>query len=203
MKKVLFFIAATILLAACTETKEVKAEKLAKQTLNGFIVNMDTYEPIETRVDSAFAPLTSLEVFEYIAQLPQQLKKYESWQHKVDNAKTTLRAYANPRYPYERYSYNDAKENYDKYSKYMAEFEEKMKDFNNDLEEKSKEEPVFCGYLVRHKYRFVSKEGEKTIGQHLFFMNEDLTKVESMIDMNDEYIKSMMEEADMINFGNK
>lgn len=197
MKKFLFLIAAVLCLTACGDSKEEKAEKLAKQALNGVIVNIDTYEPIETKVDSAFAPMETAEVFNFFAQMPVQMRLYISSQDKADEAKRIMSIYANPYSSYDVERYNSAKDDYEKYSRRVAEFEEKMQSFSQNMERLSKEEPVFCGYKVRHKFRFVSKEGDKTIGEYAFLMNKDLTEVESMIDLEDDVIKAMVQMSKM------
>lgn len=197
MKKFLLLIAAVLCLTACGESKEEKAEKLAKKALNGVIVNIETYEPIETKVDSAFAPLETVDVFNFYAQMPVQMRLYISSQDKADEAKRIMSIYANPYSSYDIERYNSAKDDYEKYSRRVAEFEEKMQSFSQNMERLSKEEPVFCGYKVRHKFRFVSKEGNKTIGEYAFLMNKDLTEVESMIDLDDDVIKAMVEMSKM------
>jgi hypothetical protein len=47
----------------------------------------------------------------------------------------------------------------------------------------------------------VSKEGEKTIGEYAFLMNKGLTEVESMIDLDDEVIKALVQISEMERFG--
>ena len=199
MKKLLI-LAAAICLIACSESNEEKAGKLAKEALNSVIVNIETYEPIETIVDSAFAPLTSPEMFNLFAQLPDQFRVYANNQEEMERAKITMSIYDNAYSSYEKESYNRAKEDYERYSRRVADFEEKMHAFTEKLKRYSNEEPVFCGYKVRHKYRFVSKEGEKSIGEYLFLMNKELTAVESMIDMDDEVIKALIQSAEMSDF---
>jgi hypothetical protein len=109
--------------------------------------------------------------------------------------------YANPYSSYEVERYNRAKEEYELYSRRAAELEEKMQAFSQKMERLSKEKPVFCGYKVRHKFRYVSKEGEKTIGEYAFLMNKGLTEVESMIDLDDEVIKALVQISEMERFG--
>ena len=200
MKKYLLFIATAICLIACSDSKEEKAEKLVKKALNSVIVNIETYEPIETTVDSAFAPLESPEVFNFYAQMPVQMRLYVSSQEKAEDAKRTMSIYSNPYSSYDIERYNSAKEEYEMYSRRAAEFEEKMHAFSQKMERLSKEEPVFCGYKVRHKFRFVSKEGDKTIGEYSFLMNKDLTEIESMIDLDDEVIKALVQISEMKDF---
>jgi hypothetical protein len=97
--------------------------------------------------------------------------------------------------------YQRASEDYEMYSQKIAQYEEKLQKFFQKMEQYSKEEPVFSGYKVRHKFRFVNNEGQKSIGEYMFFMNKDLTAVESMIDLEDEFIKAMVQRAEMQELG--
>lgn len=201
MKKSLFLIAAVLFLTACGDSTEEKAEKLAKKALNGVIVNIETYEPIETKVDSAFAPLMTPETFEFYAQMPSQMRTYASWQEEAAHAKRTMSIYGSSHYSYDMERYQRASEDYEMYSQKIAQYEEKLQKFFQKMEQYSKEEPVFSGYKVRHKFRFVNNEGQKSIGEYMFFMNKDLTAVESMIDLEDEFIKAMVQRAEMQELG--
>lgn len=191
MKNFLLIMIAAFGLTAC-QTKEEKAEGLARKALNSVIVNYDTYEPIETTVDSAFAPLMTAEVYNYYPQLLSQIRAHSLAEEQAKVAKLQMSLSENCSYPYEKELYKKAKEEYERYSSTVTELEEKVQAFSQKLEKYSKEEPVFNGYVVRHKFRYVSKEGDKTIGDVLFLMNKDLTEVESMLDLNDEIMQSLI-----------
>lgn len=61
MKKILMTaVAAVSLLVGCRSDKD-KAEELIRKELNKVIVNFDTYESIETVIDSAFTPYSTAE----------------------------------------------------------------------------------------------------------------------------------------------
>ncbi|MBO7115883.1 MAG: hypothetical protein J6V87_02410 [Prevotella sp.] len=54
MKKVLYLILVLIVLAACSQSPEQKAEVLIKDSLKKSLYKPDTYKPVDTKVDSAF-----------------------------------------------------------------------------------------------------------------------------------------------------
>ena len=56
MKKVLYLILVLIVLAACSQSPEQKAEVLIKDSLKKSLYKPDTYKPVDTKVDSAFTP---------------------------------------------------------------------------------------------------------------------------------------------------
>lgn len=200
MKKFFFIFFVVIIFSACSSSKEDKAEKLVKKALNSVIVNMDTYEPIDTKIDSAFAPLMAKEVFKFYEQLPDQMRIYIHRQEKAEELKRKLNLYEDLDLSFTTASDQD-KEEYEKACQYIKDFDEKMKAFNTKMEKKAKEKPVFCGYMVTHTYRYVNKEGEKTIGKHVFLMDKDLTEVESMIDLEDEIIKAFTILSEKNSFG--
>ena len=53
MKKVLFLLVAIIALVGC-KSKEEKAAEMIKKELFKTLYDFDSYQPIETKVDSAF-----------------------------------------------------------------------------------------------------------------------------------------------------
>ena len=199
MKKCIWFFAAAIVLTSCNVSNEKKAEKLIRQELNKVIVNIETYEPIETVVDSAFAPMTSAETWRLLTGFPDQLKLYSQLEDEVSSAKRSMSIYANSHSAHSKEMYNQYKEKYDAASKRLEELEAKLTSLTDRIEELSKEEPYFNGYIVHHQYRYVTKDGEKTIGKHVFLMNKDLTAVEAMLDLEDEKVKALQEIINLFN----
>lgn len=193
MKKFLLFFVAIIFLAACEESKEAKADKIIRKALNGVIVNIDTYEPIETIIDSAYAPMQTAEMFELFAKLPAQMRLYNKLMSDVSLAKSSMAIYEDSYTSFGKEQYKKFKEEYESSQNSLDAMEAKMAALGEKLEKLSKEEKVFNGYLVRHKFRYVTKDGEKTIGGHLFLMNKDITAIEATWDLEDEDIKQMIE----------
>lgn len=56
MKKFFYFAFSTLVLVACSQSQEQKAEVLIKESLKKSLYKPETYKPVETKVDSAFAP---------------------------------------------------------------------------------------------------------------------------------------------------
>ena len=193
MKKICVLIVFALCLVACQKSKEEKAEKLIKKDFNSVIVNIETYEPIETTVDSAFAPMQTAEIFHYVENLPSQLLLRHDLKNDMERAQRLMAIYENPYSSYGKTQYIQYKEKYETAKKKLDEMDEKDLAMFKKFEEMHKQEPVFNGYLVRHKYRYVNKEGNKTIGEHLFLMNKNLTEIEAKLDLEDENIKAMIE----------
>ena len=201
MKKVIWFILAAVCLCACSESMEEKANKLIKKELNKVIVNIDTYEPIETVIDSAFAPMMTAETYELLKGAPAQIRRLSGIMDEIDIAKRGMSLTKNSFFSFEREKYKEYKEQYESANKRLEEMEAKMKAVTDKLNQRKEAEPVFNGYRVQHQYRYVKNDGTKTIGKHMFLMNKDFSVVEAMLDMEDQDIKDMFEIAEMNSFG--
>ena len=75
MKKVIGFILCLMVLGACSRTQEEKANLLIKEDIQKVLVKPDTYEPIETKLDSAFAPYETPEFMENTLKCVQLFMK--------------------------------------------------------------------------------------------------------------------------------
>ena len=56
MKKIFYLALVAIVMVACGQSQEQKAEYLIKESLKKSLYKPETYKPVETKVDSAFAP---------------------------------------------------------------------------------------------------------------------------------------------------
>lgn len=91
MKKILLFALITITMSAsCNLTKESKAEALVKESLKKALYKPDTYKPIETKVDSAFAPYDDPALFKELEKLEELNTEYEGLQIQIKNSKSSM-----------------------------------------------------------------------------------------------------------------
>lgn len=201
MKKVIWFIFAAVCLSACSESMEEKANKLIKKELSKVIVNIDTYEPIETLIDSAFAPIVTAETYSILEALPAQIKRLAEFGDEADKAKIGMSLNESRFYSFQRENYIKFKDQYESASKKYDELESKLKTINERFSKMTEEKPTFNGYQVLHQYRYTKTDGTKTIGKHVFLMNKNLSEVEAMLDLEDEDIKAMFEAFKLNNFG--
>lgn len=190
MKKLLLIVAAALFLTACQESKEAKAEKLIKTALNTVIVNIDTYVPIGTSVDSAFAPVQTAENLQRFGKMPLLIAQWGEFNRKAIIAKESMALNEPPFTSMNKEIYN---KEYEAAKERLDEIEKIMKAYADEMERASKEKPVFNGYLARHQYRYVSIEGEKKIGDDIFFINKEFTAIEAMVDLADEDMKAFIE----------
>lgn len=193
MKKFIWIIIATLSFVSCSESNEEKAEKLIKNEMNKVLVNIDTYEPIETVIDSAYAPVMTADVFNKCFNLPKQLEMLFQLKKEAEEAYDMMNIYKSVPSRYSGGEYDRYKNQYESASKKAEEMENRLKSLNDSIEELAKVEPYFNGYIINHKFRYVTKNGDKSIGTFLFLMNKDISAIEFMIDTEDENFKTMGE----------
>lgn len=202
MKRINWIIVATLVFCtSCSVSNEERAEKLIKKELNKVIVNIDTYEPIETVVDSAFAPMITAGTLGILTGFPAQIELYSQLQNDVSKYQRLMSIYERPYDAHSKVMYNQYKEEYESAKKRIEDLETKITDLTEKLQSLSQEQPYFNGYIVRHQYRYVDNNGNKTIGKLLFLMDKDFSTVDAMIDLEDEDFKALLELIETYNFG--
>ena len=105
MKQIIYVLVAVFMLTACSQSKEKKAEALIKKEMKKSLYKPETYVPVETKVDSAFAPMDSPEVFEMLFQLQESSQEISGLNSKLKSAMLSMSINSYPYYQsaYEKY----------------------------------------------------------------------------------------------------
>jgi hypothetical protein len=119
MKKNLMFIAVLFALISCNQSPQEKANALIEVDLKKSLYHPETYNPAETVVDSAFTPFDDPIFYEKTITLCKLAVEIEDYERKIKDEKSDMAfhkdmlqiMYSNS----EKESYNQAKENYEKY----------------------------------------------------------------------------------------
>ena len=127
MKQIYFVLIISPLLFSCTQTKEEKAAEIAKSEMIKILYNVDSYEPIETQVDSAYTSVyTDFDVVRAAHDLIElnadEKKEGLQWQYK--HAKSSAAIWSDSRDAYSREQYRQAKEEMDDYANQLKELDE-------------------------------------------------------------------------------
>ena len=131
MKKIILFLAPLLFFSACTPSKEEKAAKIAKSEMMKILYNADSYEPIETQIDSAYTSIyTDLDVIRAahdLIELNAEEKK-ERLQRQYNSAKSSAAIWNDSRgwSSYARAEYQQAKEEMDDFAKQLKELAEEV-----------------------------------------------------------------------------
>lgn len=176
MKK-LFFIA-MVLMAACTMSLDKKADSLIKEEMKKTLFPPESYDPIETIVDSAFAPDDNPALFEKIAKIMQIGSEMESLEDEASNYRSTISIFSGP-YVSE-FGKNQKAEAQSKLDKTNAEIERqtsKAQKVGDEIKSMLSSDKKFIGFKANHSYRAKNNMGNVLLGRSIFIIDEPLEKI--------------------------
>ena len=185
MKRILLFALVAIAMSACNLTKESKAEALVKESLKKMLYKPNTYEPIETKVDSAFAPYDDPAFFEELDKLEKLDIEYDELKDKIKDAKSDMSSWVNSSSAFGRNEYQEAKANYDEANTQMAKLMPKGRKQYNKVMSMLQAKPKFIGYYALHNYRADNNAGNTVIGHTVFFLDKDCKEVIYYMELDD------------------
>ena len=178
MKKFFYLAFLTFVLVACSQSQEQKAEVLIKESLKKSLYKPETYKPVETKVDSAFAPYDDPVFFEELAELGKMNSEYEELEEKAKSAKSSMAIWSGPyQTAFGRNEYQEAKEEYDEANAQMEKLKTKGKKQYEKVVSMLQSERKFIGYKALHNYRADNNAGSTFIGNTFFFIDENFTEV--------------------------
>lgn len=175
------FILLAVFMTSCTLSNEEKAEKLIKETLEGYLYHPDSYEPLSTRVDSMFIDVTVIEpIMEVSDEIKDLISKINECEGEIESAETSMDIWAPDGYSsqYSRGKYarakkdkEEAKSDLDKYTRKLS---EQLVSLKENVAACQKGE--FTGWVVSHRFRSLNGAGSMTIpGEMIFFCDEEFT----------------------------
>ena len=178
MKKFIYLSFLTLVLVACSQSQEQKAEVLIKESLKKSLYKPETYKPVETKVDSAFAPYDDPAFFEELTELGKMNSEYEELEEKAKRAKSSMAIWSGPyQTAFGRNEYQEAKEEYDEANVQIEKLKTKGKKQYEKVVSMLQSERKFIGYKALHNYRADNNAGSTLIGNTFFFFFENFTEV--------------------------
>ena len=187
MKKIFYLALVAIVIVACKQSQEQKAEYLIKESLKKSLYKPETYKPVETKVDSAFAPYDDPTFFEELAELGEMNSEYEELESKAKHAKSSMAIWSGPYMSaYGRNEYQEAKSDYEeanaKLEKLKTKGRKQFEKIANMLQVSNK----FIGYKAVHNYRADNNAGNTLIGNTIFFIDKNFEEITYSMEV-DEY----------------
>ncbi len=167
MKKYTLLCIIALILCSCSTSNEKKAEKLIAKSLKGSLYHPDTYEPISTKVDSAFVNFENLiilgDLCDELSVLKQKQDKLKEEQKSVERRMSIYAPDGQFRVERHRVAYEQCKEEYDELSKKLNKITPKIANTISSIKETSTNlySEEFTGWVITH--RFTSKNGANTI----------------------------------------
>lgn len=194
MKKILIFVFVCLLFSC--KTKEEKALELIKNEMFKTLYDFKSYEPIETKVDSAFNSVyTDSTILALANVVDQDFQTLNYCIMKVQNGKGDLYdAFMTP-------EYKKVSEEIERCASLVDSLSKSLPQLINTIKERSaKINNDFCGWKITHKFRSKSKVGISDIHTYLYIVDNDISTIKYKEDINDaltqklkKHIKDIME----------
>ena len=186
MKKILSSIFVAIVMVSCNQSPEQKAESLIKESLKKSLYKPETYKPVETKVDSAFAPYDDPVFFEELAELGKMNSEYEELEEKAKLAKSSMAIWSGPyQSAFGKNEYQEAKKEYDEVNDKIEKIKEKgIKQYEKVIK-MIQGKRVFIGYKAVHNYRADNNAGNTLIGNTIFFIDKNFEEITYSIEVEE------------------
>lgn len=187
MRKISFLLFIAVVFTACSQSPEQKAQKLVEEQIKKSLYHPETYEAVETVLDSAFAPKDDPAVYEKALKLCKLAIAAQEYDEKMKHAKSSMAIWSGPYMSaYGRNEYNEAKEEYELYEGKLNEIKGKIEKVYKDIEKLAEPGRHFIGFKVTHKYRANNNSGNTLIGNHVFLLDEKLENILAEYDADGE-----------------
>ena len=144
---------ATILLAACHNSPIDKANKLIMEEVPKTLYIPNSYDPVETQLDSAFAPYDDPDFCIKTAELQEKEEELQLHKKEAKLAKSIMSIYSDSYSDYSRNQYQEQKAEYEEANKKIKETEKDIQEISTYLNQREQEQPKFIGYKAYHRYR--------------------------------------------------
>ena len=205
MKKCYYLVFLAVMAVACSQSQEQKAEVLIKENLKKSLYKPETYKPVETKIDSAFAPYDDPAFFEELAELGKMNSEYADLEEKAKNAKSSMSIWSGAyQTSFGKNQYQEAKEEYDEANAKIEKLKIKGRKQYQKVVKMLQGNRMFIGYKAVHNYRADNNAGNTLIGNTIFFIDKNFEEVSYSLEV-DEYeriqeainqLKEEIEEAD-------
>lgn len=193
MKKISFGIvivtSLVTLLVSCGKSPEDKANALIGEDIKKVLYHPETYDPAETRIDSAFTPFDDPAFYDKAVQLCKVGVAIDEYDRNMKRAKSSMSIWGGPyQSAYGRNNYQEAKDKYDENEQNKKTAEIKAKKIAEELKVLLDCEKTFIGFKACHRYRAQNNAGQVNFGEMEFLFDKDFTKILASYDMDgDEY----------------
>ena len=199
MRKILFLMAITIMLVVC-QSREEKAAELIKQEMFKTLYDFESYEPIETKIDSAFTSIYSDTLaLLYANKVKDMFDELDEAKSDYENAKSSMEIWADSYSTLGRYKFNEARQKVKDYiDKINSTLEvtdgiyEKIKKRNIEIGHK------FIGWKAQHKFRCKTKGGNFDLGYYIYVFDKDMKSIiykEDLDNDSNDRLKGYIHEA--------
>lgn len=199
MKNILTLITTAIIFAGC-QSREEKVAELIKQEMFKTLYDFESYEPIETKIDSAFTSIYSDTLaLLYATQVKEMFDKLDDAKPDYEIAKSAMEIWADSYSTLGRYKFNEAKE---KVNDYIDKINSTL-EVTNSIYKKIKKRNIeighnFIGWKAQHKFRCKTKGGNFDLGDYIYVFDKDIKSIifkEDLDNDSNNKLKGLIYEA--------
>lgn len=191
MKKLVLLGFAALVFVGCTVSPEKKAASIVEKAVKASLYHPNSYDPIGTIVDSAFAPMDAPDFFEKTLKLYELGVEMEDCDREMKHAKSSMAIWSNPYSAFSRNEYNEAKEEYENYVAKMETLQKKGEKLGEELKGIAEQGRSFIGWKVTHSYRAQNNAGQTLIGETVFILDPEMTQILAGYNTDDSDYKNV------------
>ncbi|HIW87605.1 MAG TPA: hypothetical protein IAC47_04945 [Candidatus Onthomorpha intestinigallinarum] len=177
MKRVLLAVILVAFCISCSRSPEDKANKLIEEDLKKVLYVPESYDPVETKVDSAFTPFDDPVFVDKTMQLLDLATSIEEYDNNIKEAKSSMSLWDNMGSAFSRNEYQEAKDEYDENTQNRTEAISKAKKLGEELKKMMDKERMFIGYKVQHRYRADNNAGNTLFGEKIYLFDKNMNQI--------------------------
>lgn len=203
-KSLIITLVTLIGLCSCGKTKEEKAQEMAANYLKGVLYHFDSYEPLQTKVDSSFVALsTDKEAIELTLDMLKLFNSAQEYADKIERAESTMEIWSPSGYSsaYSKGEYRRAKDERDNNQKFLDKTKDRIQNQFSKIKSRQcylEAEALlkigdFNGWKVYHKFKSFNGAGTLNLfGEYVFFCDEDFNEMFAYTKEDYEAISKVM-----------
>lgn len=192
MKKLFGIMVVLAIFASCTKSPEQKANAMIKEQLQKTLYHPDTYQPAETKLDSAFAPFDDPIFYEKTVKLAKLGMAIDKYSEEANDEKSHMAIWSGPyQTAYGRNEYQEAKAKYNKALDNKEAATKQANKLGKELRSMAEKGKKFIGFKAMHSYRANNNAGQTVFGQAEFIFDKDMTQIITIHDMDDDEYKAV------------
>lgn len=182
-------------LVSCSRSPQDKAEAMKMS-----LYVPESYEPLVTQIDSAFAPYASPEFYDKVIEFMELSDELEDCERDMKWAKSSMLSSKEIAHwsEYSRNEYEDDKAEYEecvaKYDDLQSE-REKLKD---EIYEIASGQEEFIGYHIFHRFRCKNNANMSMVSDMLFLVDKDMVQILASYDAEEQEFEDFIEALDVI-----
>lgn len=179
MKKlVIALFAVCAIFSSCQKTPEDKANDLIKENITKMLTYPDSYESVETTIDSLFTPMYTVAFYEKAKRAMELSDRIEDNKTNIDHGLLTMNLHSGPysNSVYDRTKYKEGKEEYETAKKYNEKAVPELEALKKEMKAQLEKDDEFLGYAIEHKFRCKNEGGNTIMNDFLLIVDKDMNE---------------------------